>query len=83
MKTYSLNLDIQTACEALHDALVESTDSGAFHELSTVDLMQLQNHINKLLIERFVPLQKGMLSLLYLEENAFNTVQKTAVSRDD
>jgi hypothetical protein len=78
MKTYSLNLDIQTACDALRDALVESTDSGAFHELSTVDLMQLQNHINKLLIERFIPLQEGILSLLYLEENAFNTVQKNS-----
>lgn len=72
MKAINLNLDISVACENLYEALKENTDSGAFEELSTIELMEIQNHINKMLIDRFKPLQKGVASLIQLEAQAFN-----------
>jgi hypothetical protein len=70
-----INPDISTACDTLYQALAENTDSGAFDELTTVELMEIQNHINKTLIERFKPLQKGICALVQLETTLFNCRQ--------
>lgn len=72
MKAYSLNPDINNACETLFEALGESTDSTALECLSTTELMELQNHINEMLIKRFKALQKGVVALMQVDDYAFN-----------
>jgi len=80
MKSFNLNPDITVACEDLFTALSENTDSIAFEELTTIQLMEVQNHINKILIERFKPLQKGIRALMSLEDESFNEVQNEQIS---
>lgn len=72
MKTFTLNPDLNEACEILHDALAEGTDSIAFDQLTTQQLLLIQTHINKLLIERFGALNKGIVALVKLETHCYN-----------
>jgi len=75
MEGKTLNLPVTNACAALYQALGENTDSLAFNELSTTELMAIQSYINELLIERLEPLQEGINALIRLETNAFNSIQ--------